>query len=71
MFGDSARTEAMLVSDLKKIVSKGVQEGMRTTSGQAQKAIVNVPITVDLGPKLGGKFTQAVQREIELTFKTT
>ena len=58
------RTEAMLVSDLKKIVSKGVQEGMRTTSGQAQKAIVNVPITVDLGPKLGGKFTQAVQREI-------
>ena len=64
------RTEAMLVNDLKKIVGKAVQEGMRSTNTGNQKAVVNLPITVDLGPQLGGKFSKSVQREIELAFNT-
>ena len=63
------RTEAMLVSDLKKITAKGVKEGMKSSSG-GQKAQVTIPITVDLGPKLGGKFTTEVRREVELMFRT-
>ena len=63
------KTEAMLVSDLKKITAKGVKEGMKSSSG-GQKAQVTIPITVDLGPKLGGKFTTEVRREVELMFRT-
>lgn len=63
------KSDAILVSQIMEIVGRGVKEGMRTSSG-GQKAQVTIPITVDLGPKLGGKFTTEVRREVELMFRT-
>ena len=61
------KTNDMLVRDLKRIVETGVREGTGTSgAGGSKKAMVNIPVTIDLGPKLGGKFTHEVRQEIEL-----
>ena len=61
------KTNDMLVRDLKRIVHTGVKEGMgEAGAAGSKKAMVTVPVTIDLGPKLGGKFTHEVRKEIDL-----